>query len=320
MNAIIDSQIDWAKLHQYKVPIIQLLRTTAWEPQHARADRIEACGTQVSIGRCKACGKAHVLTANYCRDRFCPICQYKLSRKRFRAMALALEHVDMTNRVVLFATLTVRNPTPERFAFTLDAMSDGFVKWCKALDYEGHIEGYARSLEVTYNAKAGTFHPHYHVILVGERKGPYGYLTTEHCTAVWRRSLNLDYDPQCDVRASYSKGGFVDEAGGAILETFKYIIKPDTALAKMPPEDAYYFVTGLSGRRAVSFGGVLRDAMRAVKIEDLATQGQGPNMICECGTQMEVFTLLWSSGEGAYKAYQEALGVKQPDWKSDNLG
>src|SRR5699024_9798846 len=94
------------------------------------------------------------------------------------------------------------------------------------------VKGYFRSLEITYNKKDNTYHPHFHLILaVNESyfKDTRIYLTQNDWTNLWKKSLKVDYTPVVDVRRVKSKN---KDFGKVIAETAKYTVKADDYLIK----------------------------------------------------------------------------------------
>jgi hypothetical protein len=137
--------------------------------------------------------------------------------------------------------------------------------------------GYIKALEVTRGVTSDA-HPHIHALLLV----PCGYFGRDYVpqrewAARWKHALRADYEPRVDVRAVRPKPG--QEArgiGGAVAETLKYAVKP----ADLVTDGAWLLTVSdqLTGSRAVSVGGVLRDYVRETEPEGdeelIGTEGE----------------------------------------------
>ena len=81
-------------------------------------------------------------------------------------------------------------------------------------------------------------HPHFHAMLLVKSTYFHGshYINQAEWTDMWVKAMRLDYYPQVDIRAvKPNPRKTVDEnkskLHGAVLETFKYSIKPSDMLA-----------------------------------------------------------------------------------------
>jgi plasmid rolling circle replication initiator protein Rep len=166
-----------------------------------------------------------------------------------------------------------------------------------------------RTLETTYNPLSDTFHPHIHSIVAvngGYFKGG-AYISHGDLQQLWRKALQVDYDPDCDIRRVKPKKrgvstvveeiGLMDKAlmedtlvsSGA--EVAKYSTKVgDIVSPKIKSDDSLemvrakirlrenpqkqaeildHLMNGLSGRRLVSYTGIFREAYQALKCKDV---------------------------------------------------
>lgn len=221
-----------------------------------RVIRMKSCSDTLVYEYCPECGKYHTVIANLCRDRLCPVCAWKLSTKRYYEMRSVLDCLD--GYVYLFLTLTIRNVPSRALAPTLGEMSAAWNRLASRKTWKDIVYGWARSLEITYNKEANTFHPHYHVILAI----PVSYDFT--CSGLlsqiargWRETMRLDYEPICDLRLCYNKREGEDTAAAAALEAVKYYTK-HTELLDMPLAEFKTFSRAIGGRRLINFGGVFK--------------------------------------------------------------
>ena len=84
---------------------------------------------------------------------------------------------------------------------------------------------------------------------------------------MWRKSLRVDYTPVVDVRRIKSKNENFSDIDSAIIETVKYSVK-HTELVNRSNDDFYYLYTQTKGMRFISAGGILKEHLNLIKIDD----------------------------------------------------
>lgn len=225
-------------------------------------------------------------------------------------MCRTLSYVtDLGSYTPAFLTLTIRNCAPEDLAFTLKKMSQDWNRMLNRRLIKEEIKGWAKSLEITYNRRTDTFHPHFHVLLLSE-----GYMTAgqmqEFFNKAWKKAARLEYDPITDYREINDYNGEKIQATDidnevftkAILETFKYSVKSDQ-VSKMPLSTFRAMVNAVAGCRMVSYGGIIKEARKALLIdqEDEFQEDEIKKQKCECGEEMLDATLAWSFTKQRYR-------------------
>ena len=218
-------------------------------------------------------------------------------------MLQMIQLIDVEQFDPAFLTLTIRNCKAKDLEKTIKAMSRAFSNLTK-LNIWKNVEGYAKSVEVTYNKEAKTMHPHLHILLL-LKKGTYNNLIFEDLKENWRRLLKIDYNPVIDLREikSYNDGA---DLTGAVLETFKYAVKSKD-LEDMPINDFRTFAFQMNGLRLISFGGILKDIKQALctDLENLTENDETDVIKCKnCGSDMQIALYQWSFGEAYYKLIQ----------------
>jgi hypothetical protein len=206
----------------------------------------------------------------------------------FRALPIIQQ--DYPTHCWISLTLTQRNCDNSELRETVDAMSKSWDRFSKQKGFPA--VGYIKSLEVTKGKSAPhTAHPHYHILMMV--KPSYfgkGYINHEEWIARWKRAARLDYDPDIHVfrvrEKRFQDAVFVEEKGAlglpnelqnkglarAVVETFKYITKPDDIIND--PDFLMAAIEQLHGVRSTSVGGVFRKYMRSAEPEDLVSDGQ----------------------------------------------
>lgn len=245
-----------------------------------RSQSVSYCGQSLSFG-VKRDESKDLVEANFCRDRFCPMCMWR-------------KHLKMTNQChdvyrELFTrfpksklgllTLALRNCAPEDLEDEMDRLMSAWNRMTQNRRWKSRIKGYFRSFEVTYNAESHTFHPHFHVILVFHddySKKSSLYMEQPDWIAYWRRSAQVDYDPTVNIKRIYNRKNKNGKSNliGAILETTKYVYKDKDIFNSSVPDEERDFIMfclmkGLVNRRLHSFGGVLRSISRDLKLDEL---------------------------------------------------
>ena len=84
---------------------------------------------------------------------------------------------------------------------------------------------------------------------------------------MWKNALGVDYIPVVDVRRIKSKNENFSDTDSAIIETTKYAVK-HTDLVKRSNEDFYYLYTQTKGLRFISAGGILKEHLNLIKIDE----------------------------------------------------
>jgi plasmid rolling circle replication initiator protein Rep len=194
--------------------------------------------------------------AQFCRQRHCPICQWRRSL-RWKAKAhQAIPKVteDFPKYRWLFVTLTLKNCAIGELRKTLTWVNESFKRFSKLKEFPA--AGWIKSVEVT-RGKDGSAHPHLHILmLVPPSYFGRDYLTQQRWCELWQQCLRVDYKPILDVRAIKK-----DLSPHFIIpEVLKYQCKESDLTA-----DCEWFLEltrQLKNTRAVAVGGVLRSYMK----------------------------------------------------------
>lgn len=244
-----------------------------------RANNMNFCGTYLEFADVR--GGFKLINANFCRVPLCPMCQWRKSMRIFFEVSAIMRKIEERhlNYVPVFLTLTVRNCSVKDLGQNLDVVFDGWNEFMRSNSLnpmvKGEIthvvKGWFRALEITYNDKADTFHPHFHAIMLVERSYFKGkdYMKTEDWVKLWRKSAKLDYDPVCDIRRTRSQKGKRKE----VAEVAKYTYKDAEILSKKLSDDRKDDIVknlsgALHGRRLYAYGGVMKEIAAELKIKN----------------------------------------------------
>lgn len=219
--------------------------------------------------------KKKLAKANFCRLRLCPMCSWRKSLKLFAQVSAITDAVLADKKArFIFLTLTVKNVSGEELRAKIQEMNEAF-KWiiqksrntAASKKLKNYILGYMKAVEVTYNHKTDTFHPHFHIIL--ELKPSYfdsGYMTQKQWRDMWKEVMHLDYDPQVDVRI------IKNATAKAVAEVSKYPVKLKGIL-EIDPEKAVEplikLKKALQDLRMITFGGDFREYKKLLQLDDV---------------------------------------------------
>ena len=248
------------------------------------AFKIHGCGSRVGFSDGK------IVTANFCRERICPMCQKRKSLKTYSDFCKILD--KLSDFAFLHLVLTVPNCKADELRGTLSRMEKASTRFFNIAEVSTAFKGVARCTEVSYNSSAITFHPHFHCLVAVNKsyfKSRY-YIKRERLlhlwSVVWRlASEHDDLDPiklssalrsykddfvsnfplrECDRLQLYVAKA--DE--GALPEIAKYSVKPlELDLSKK--ERAFVLVSlyeGLKHKRLIQTYGVIKQASADCKI------------------------------------------------------
>lgn len=290
-----------------------------------RAERVETCGTSLEFVKVAAAAggppegdrsssssndifKLH--TANFCRDRLCPMCSWRRSYKIFGQVSKIMNLIQ-NDYEFLFLTLTVPNVPGELLSSKLDSLQVGWRNFTRHKSFKNSVLGYFKALEITYNKKADTFHPHYHVVLAVSKSYfvSRSYIARDVWLSMWQKAMN-DYSiTQVDVRKARDKkservGADVSAfLSSAVAEIAKYAVKSSDYLFEDIGLSRYVvsvLFPALSDRRLVSFGGCFKKAFQALNLDD-SENGDLIHLDGEIRSDvaLQIYRYGWSCG--AYK-------------------
>lgn len=246
-----------------------------------RGDKYAACGRSLGFGL-DAEGR-HLVAANFCHQRFCPLCTARLAKKNARQLGRVLAEAQHRHDGLryVFVTLTLRNCDATALPSTVVRLLEGWRRLMGQAAIKRACLGSFRALEVTRNRDNGTFHPHLHAILAVPASyfdaGSPLYISHDDLMRAWCRALRVDYMPAVRISALYSKGEDRDRRRGetdtaaAVSEAAKYSVKDsDICAGGDDAADVYRaMLDALHGKRLTAFSGVLRTIARELKAEDL---------------------------------------------------
>ena len=280
-----------------------------------RSNRVMNCSSFLKFAECVNDDYKKLTDANFCRDRMCPTCNLRRSRKLqqqiLNILCEAHRRLDGKLRFVLLG-LTVRNVPGEELSGAVTKMLRGFMELFKLGEVDEPTIGYIRTLEVTYNVKDDTYHPHIHCLMAVKPSYFKGkcYITQARWAELWQRLLKLDYEPVVHVKAvkPRSAGQVPIEAA---FEVGKYCGKSTDYIIPGNPERSdkvtKHISEGIKGRRLIGFGKLFRQIHKELNLDDLENKdaelikGNEHNCTCPiCSSTLLEIIYKWHYGYSLY--------------------
>ena len=233
-----------------RVAISKVANALELSGHKAHGRRVNSCSRHLIISECPHGHEYHVVSADRCRDRWCPVCSRLRSRiaaNKIRAAVATVQAANPKQRWALL-TLTVKTVRGTDLQAAVTDMLKAWTKLSRRSVFKRSVVGGVRTLEVTWRRGHDGIlraHPHIHVLIAMGK-----YLDKADWQAAWKAAACLDYDPIIDIRA-------VADPREAAVEVAKYVSKSPKASVDLV-ESLRWEVPALSGRRLWTPFGVLR--------------------------------------------------------------
>lgn len=249
------------KLITEKVNIAKMLE------QSNRTERIEVCGSMLNFLKERNIVtnevRRRLVKANFCKYRFCPMCQWRMARKVCCEVLGRLRTIEESHNGValLFLTLTIKNEPLTELNRTVKLLSKAFYRMQQSKQYKDAVLGSIRAIEfLGDNTEVGECHPHFHCLLVVNKSyfKSRDYINFEEWTNLWQRSLRVDYRPIINVQKVKAKGK-MSAIVAAALEVVKYSVT-SSDLEKLSKEDFQELDRQTRNIRQYNYSGELKDA------------------------------------------------------------
>jgi len=210
--------------------------------------------------------------ANFCKFRFCPMCNWRRSRNLGRSLIKGLTDISQTQDIeFIFLTLTIKNPPVNKLKETIKHMNAAFKRMIQTKKYKQAVLGHFKALEILGdNTPVGEAHPHFHCFLIV----PKSYFTSRYYIKqgewqeMWKKALRVDYELSVDVRKiRVKKNSKLTALQSAVFEVAKYAVK-SSELTSRSDEDFKEIINQTYRVRFYSTGGLLKKVINLKKIEE----------------------------------------------------
>ena len=282
-NCIVDLMEEFTSAKLKTETISKLMLSS--EELSDRGKKLCECGTYIGFNFNEN-ENLSVTSANFCRQRLCPMCQRRRSLRTYSAVSKVYELANKTGYQFLHVVLTVPNCPAAALNKTCDFLfkqssllfrksDDVHTKAaCKGNEdikklrrnIKNSFKGVFRALEITFNDRLDinhpfAFHPHLHC-LVAVRKSYFtsrDYISHEKLQKVWGTLTGIE-----NVQVFI---GRVTDQCASIAEVAKYAVKPFKGDVTVEVLETLH--KALFNRRLVQTFGVFRDWMKQVGVTDL---------------------------------------------------
>lgn len=233
------------------------------------SERIKECGDFLQMLSDLSLENSKLHQANFCGNRFCPMCSWRVACKDSLEISILMEHLRKEeNKEFIFLTLTAPNVKGEFLDAEIKKYNKSFERLMKRKEVKQIVKGYIRKLEVTYNSDStsnayDTYHPHFHVVIAVDKSyfTSRNYLKHDRWLNLWREATGDYTITQVDVRKA--KANDYKE----VYELAKYSAKDTDYLINREVFTTFY--KALKGKQVLVFSGLFKDAHKMYKNHEL---------------------------------------------------
>ena len=173
--------------------------------------RMKDCGTFLSYW-CRETSSGYerikLHKANFCRERFCPMCASRKSSKESYLLSQVCDELKLKGYYFSFITLTIKSLPLYHAKNLVDNLFKAFDLFRHRKNFSQRYDGFFRTLEFTFNRDSTGLiwvHPHIHIIACYKReyrKNGKGFYPQSELVNDWRSCLKLDDNAPCicDIR------------------------------------------------------------------------------------------------------------------------
>lgn len=205
-------------------------------------------------------GSAHLGNGWYCRQRFCPGCAWRRSLRDSRIIYGVWEQMLAQHRVPILVGLTIPNVSGDNLPNAVTGINRAYNRLMRLKRYHEAWRHSIRKLEITYNQRADTYHPHLHVLIfVDPGYWRDRYINHDTLLQDWRSVTGISCITQVDVRRCTTSGTRV----GAIAEVAKYCAKSTDYLASQQVFDRMY--NALYHKQYITYSGACATARKQLE-------------------------------------------------------
>ncbi|AIF45754.1 protein rep [Virgibacillus sp. SK37] len=285
---------------------------------------IEDCNTFMMMVANESMEKKKQHKGNTCKNRFCPICAWKKSRKDALALGVQMEFIKQEHQKdFIFLTLTTPNVAADQLENEIKTYNHAFQKLMQRKEVSKITKGYVRKLEVTYdkerfitknmyrhrksyyelrglnigdnNPNYNTYNPHFHVLITVNKSyftQTKEYIKHERWLELWKQVTDNPNITQVDVRKVR------ENKNKEVSEIVKYTAKDSDYLIDESVFEVFY--KALKGKRIIVHSGLFKESMKLFKNGEL-------DKYKEIDTTEYVYALMYSWGNADYVEQEKRL-------------
>lgn len=179
----------------------------------SKAKRIGECGSIVKMVDTETGEVIHY--RNRCNVRMCPICTWRKGLKIASELKQVVKNcIDGYKVKWITITLTVKSVVASGLKGAIDNLNKGLGKLLSYAKVKKVVKGTYSSMEITYNKKTETYHPHFHIMLAVLpsyfKKADYR-INNSVWEELWMKAMNITYKPQVKVQTVKDTNKTIDE-------------------------------------------------------------------------------------------------------------
>jgi len=241
----------------------------------SKLHRLAECGTFLGFDLYKHKEKEEftkrLSSANFCRDRFCEMCNWRRALKYAKENFILLKTIQANEKVrYLFATFTIRNPEVKELKSYVRLFNRAWQRMTQTKRWKNSILGTIKAIEIPFQKTDKRFiNLHAHCLLIVpsvyfDKKYDL-YITQKEFQEMWKKALRVDYNPSVDIRIikPNRNRGEDDEIASVVAETTKYPLK-SVDLHGIGWRTFKELVEQTHHMRFLSFGGIARDYRKMI--------------------------------------------------------
>lgn len=301
-------------------------------PLKKRGMRMNDCAKRLEFHYDEAHDRMRLARAYLCRDRLCPVCNWRLGLKRLSEAIAVIKRIteEQPRTKAIHIVLTVRNCTADDLGGVIKQISDGFTRIRKRKLWKEYIIGYARSIEITYNEKTKSYHPHIHIVAIV----PDTYIrqiSIGDWVEMWRESCRLTYNPVVWATHAYKRPPKVEIPPGAVYgvddikagleertadkrlaalrEAIKYAIKSSVFTEMIQRGDTFAIAKAVAGIKLIAYGGILKKYRQQLGFSDHEKPDLAPEGEIDLNDLSPQFVVVyvWAIRAGEYRRTETEL-------------
>ena len=204
-------------------------------------------------------------SANFCRDRFCEMCNWRRARKYAIENFKLLKYIQQQQKVrYIFATFTIKNPLVSELKSYVKLFNQAWKRMTSSKRWRNSILGYIKAIEIPFQKSDKNYiNLHAHCLLIVStsyfRKDYDLYITQQEFRDMWRKALRANYNPSVDIRIikPNKNRNEDDEIASVVAETTKYPLK-SIDLHVIDWRTFKELTQQVKNMRFISYGGIAR--------------------------------------------------------------
>lgn len=271
-------------------------------------NRVWQCGTYLSFIADKDFTHKKLKGANFCMNRFCPVCSWRKAKHDTADVATIMNAIQAERGYqYIFVTLTTPNVKADKLDSEIKFFNHAFLKMSQTKAFKALSFGYMRKLEITYNSKRDDYNPHFHVVVAVDPKyftNRLIYLNHDKWLKMWQKATGRNDIKIVNVQKVGSRRGNQD-LQKAVKEIAKYSAKDTDYTRSQDNFDTFY--SALKGRQLMTFNGVFKEYRAKLNADELEqyrpTAGNDQAQVFYC----YLLQANWKNLENGYKLMYRPL-------------